>query len=309
LHLRLITILSIYLMALCNTDAQEYEFRYYLGANYYQGDLSPTTSKLSYSQGQVAWATMIGVKLNDVFKINTKFMTGKLVGRDSDSKNLNRKRRNLSFQSPLFEFGVNTEVNVNHFLSGLNKYGVKVYCTTGINIFRFSPKTFLRNEFGDLNIINLQPLGTEGQGLPGYGEKYSLTQINIPFGVGLRFHLFDKIEIGIELAPRITFTDYIDDVSGTYVSSDELYAANRPVAAMVSNRIGEYLGTDPVDVSTGATRGNPNNNDWYFFSGVYLAYNWGAGYKPLKFKTKPIEQDASEPQESEPQENGQDLKQ
>ncbi len=302
MYLRLITILSFYLLTSCNIDAQEYEFRFYLGANYYQGDLSPTTSKFSYSQGQVAWASMVGYKLNDVFKVNAKFMTGKLVGRDSDSKNLARKRRNLSFESPLFEVGINTEVNINHFLKRLNKYGVNIYYTIGINVFKFSPKAFLRNEFGDVNIINLQPLGTEGQGLPGFDEKYSLTQINIPFGIGLRFHLFDKIELGIEIAPRITFTDYIDDVSGTYVSNDELIAANRPVAALVSNRIGEYLGSSPVDVSTGSVRGNPKNNDWYFFSGVYLSYNWGTGYKPLKFKTSPIDQDASEPQETEQEE-------
>jgi len=280
-------------------DAQDYEFRFYLGANYYQGDLSPSTSKLSYSQGQLAWSSMIGVKLNDIFKVNAKFMTGKLVGRDSDSKSLDRKKRNLSFESPLYEMGINTEVNINYFLKSLNRFGVNVYYTTGISLFKFSPKAFIRNDFGDVKIIDLQPLGTEGQGLSGYGDKYSLTQINIPFGLGFRFHLFDNIEMGIELAPRVTFTDYLDDVSGTYVSNDELLAANRPVAAMVANRMGEFLGTDLVDVETGAIRGNPDNNDWYFFSGIYISYNWGGGYKPLKFKTNPIDLDASEPQEVE----------
>ncbi|MGK0317736.1 MAG: hypothetical protein ACI86M_003982, partial [Saprospiraceae bacterium] len=70
-------------------------------------------------------------------------------------------------------------------------------------------------------------------------------------------------------------------------------------AAMLANRIGEYLGTGVVSLPTGASRGNPNDNDWYFFSGVYLSYNWGVGYKPLKFNTKPLEEDASEPQEPE----------
>ncbi len=292
-----------YLLASFCLDAQEYEFRFYLGANYYQGDLAPTTHKFSFSQGQLAWSTLVGIKLNDLFKVNAKFMTGKLVGRDSDSKNASKKSRNLSFQSPLYEFGINTEININHFLKGLDKYGVKVYYTTGINVFKFNPKTFARNEFGVVEIIELQPLGTEGQGLPGFNDKYKLTQFNIPFGIGLRFHLFDNIEMGIELVPRITFTDYIDDVSGTYVSYDDLIAANRPVTAIVANRMGEYLGTDVVNLPTGTGRGNPDGNDWYFFSGVYLSYNWGVGYKPLKFNTKPLEEDASEPQESEEQSN------
>lgn len=292
----------IYLLASFSLDAQEYEFRFYLGANYYQGDLAPSTNKFSFSQGQIAWSAMVGTKLNEVFKVNAKFMTGKLLGRDSDSQSLDRKKRNLSFQSPLYEFGINTEININHFLKGLDKYGVKVYYTTGINLFHFSPKTFKRNEFGDVEIIDLQPLGTEGQGLPGFNDRYSLTQINIPFGLGFRFHLFDNIEMGIELVPRITFTDYIDDVSDSYVSYDDLMAANRPIAAMMANRTGEYLGTNVVSVPTGATRGNPDDNDWYFFSGVYLSYNWGAGYKPIKYSTKPLGEDASEPQN--PKEEG-----
>lgn len=298
MYLRPVTILVLCFLASYNLAAQQYEFRFYLGANYYQGDLSPSASKFSYSQGQLAWSTMFGVTLNDYIKVNTKFMTGKLLGRDSDSKSLGRKRRNLSFQSPLYEFGVNAEISLNYFLKGLDKYGMNVYWTSGINVFRFNPKAFYRNGFGDLEIIDLQPLGTEGQGLPGYRDRYSLNQINIPFGIGFKFHLFDNFEMGIELAPRVTFTDYIDDVSGNYVSYDDLIAAGRPLAAVISNRIGEYQGSSIVNVETGSMRGNPNNNDWYFFSGVYLSYNWGADYKPLKFKTNSLEQDASEPQES-----------
>lgn len=287
---RILTILSI-VISLNTISAQEYEARAYLGANYYQGDLAPTTSRLSFSQGQISWATMVGMKLNDVFKINIKYMTGKLVGRDSDSKDPGRKRRNLNFESPLHEFGINTEININHFWKRLNNYGLNLYYTTGINVFSFSPKTFKRNDFGIVEIVNLQPLGTEGQGLPGYKDKYSLTQLNIPFGIGFKFHLFDNIEMGLELCSRVTFTDHIDDVSGNYLSYDELIDANRPMAAMLANRTGEFLGTGPSNVVSGSRRGDPDDNDWYFFSGIYLSYNWGVGYKPLKMITKEAEQE------------------
>lgn len=286
MYLRTIIILSFFIFSTDILYAQEYEARLYLGANYYQGDLAPSTHRLSFSPGQLSWAGMVGVKLNEVFKVNAKFMTGKLVGRDSDSKSPNRKKRNLSFESPLYEFGFNAEINLNYFIPSINKYGVKLYYTTGINVFNFSPKTFKRNQFGQLSIVDLQPIGTEGQGLPGFDDRYKLTQINIPFGIGLRFHLFDNFELGLEFCPRLTFTDHLDDVSGTYVSFDELIAANRPTAAMLSNRTGEYLGTDVVSLPTGTQRGNPDDNDWYLFSGVYLSYNWGTDYKPLKVSTK-----------------------
>lgn len=261
---------------------QEYEFRFYGGANYYEGDLSPDTGRFSFSPGKVAWAAMAGTKLNDVFKLNLKFMTGQLAGSDSNSKSESRLIRNLSFASPIYELGINTEISINHFLPFLNKYGLGVYYTTGVNVFRFNPKAFNRNIFGELEIVELQPLGTEGQGLPGYDDKYALTQINIPFGLGLKFQLFDNIEMGLELVPRLTFTDHLDDVSGYYVPNDELIAANRPLTAIMANRMGEILGTEVVITTNNALRGNPENNDWYFFSGVYFSYNFGAGFVPRK---------------------------
>lgn len=276
-----------------NSHAQEYEFRFYVGANYYQGDLSPRSSKWSFSPGRLGLATMFGTKVNNTFRINFKAMVGQIGGGDEDSKLLSRKKRNLSFDSPIYELGINTEISFNSFLKKLDKYGINIYYTTGVNVFRFSPKAKLRSSSGQFELIDLQPLGTEGQGLPGYEEKYSLTQINIPFGIGFKFQLFDNVELGFEFVPRITFSDYLDDVSGTYVSYDELMEANRPLAAVLANRTGEYLGTGPVKVATGTLRGNPDDNDWYFFASTYFAYNFGKGYVAKKF-IKMDELDATE---------------
>ena len=208
-------------------------------------------------------------------------MVGQIGGDDADAAVDSRKVRNLSFDSPLYEAGINTEININYFLKVLDKYGINVYYTTGVNVFNFSPKAIFKID-GKNELIDLQPLGTEGQGLPGYGEKYSLTQINIPFGLGFKFQLFDNVELGFEFAPRLTFTDYLDDVSNRYVSYDELMDENRPLAAKLANRTGEYLGTSPVIVPSGTLRGDPNNNDWYFFGSTFIAYNFGKGFVPPK---------------------------
>jgi hypothetical protein len=264
-------------------QAQSYEFRFYLGANYYQGDLSPNKSRFSFSPGRLGLATMFGTKISEVFSVNLKLMIGQIGGDDADATLDERKIRNLNFDSPIYEAGLNTEINLNYFLKGLNKYGIHLYYTTGINVFKFSPKTSLRQPDGKYKLFDLQPLGTEGQGLPGYKDKYPLTQINIPFGMGFKFQLFDNIELGFEFVPRLTFTDYLDDVSGSYVSYNELISANRPITAQLANRKGEYLGTDPIMTETGTMRGDPNNNDWYFFGGTYISYNFGKGYVPKKF--------------------------
>ncbi len=266
-------------------QGQEYEFRFYLGANYYQGDLSPSRGKFSFSPGRLGLAAMLGTKLNNVFKVNLKLMVGQIGGDDADASLDNRKVRNLSFDSPIYEAGLNTEISLNYFFKRLDKYGINIYYTTGINVFKFSPKATLRLPSGEFRLIDLQPLGTEGQGLPGHKEKYSLTQLNIPFGVGFKFQLFDNIELGFEFVPRLTFTDYLDDVSDTYVSYNDLLAVERPLAAQLANRMGEFLGTGPVIVETGTLRGDPNDNDWYVFGSAFFSYNFGKGYvskKPIK---------------------------
>lgn len=271
-------------MSIPKSHSQEYEFRFYMGANYYQGDLAPRNSRFSFSPGRLGLGAMIGTKLNSVFRMNLKFMMGQIGGDDSDSDVISRKKRNLSFDAPLYEIGINTEVSFNAFLKGLDKYGINIYYTTGINVFKFIPKATLRTSSGKFELVDLQPLGTEGQGLSGYPKRYALTQINIPFGMGFKFQLFDNLELGFELAPRLTFTDYLDDVSGDYVNYNEFIEADRPLAARLSNRTGEYLGTGPVIVETGTQRGNPDDNDWYFFGAAYISYNFGKGYVPKKFK-------------------------
>jgi len=274
--------------------AQEYEVRFYVGANYYQGDLSPNNNRFSFSPGRLGLAAMFGTKLNDLLRANIKLMAGQIGGDDRAANIDSRRLRNLRFDSPIYEAGLNLEVNFNHFLKGLDKYGINIYYTTGINVFNFSPKTSLRQSTGEFELVDLQPLGTEGQGLPGYPDRYALTQINIPFGGGLKFQLFENIEFGFELVPRLTFTDYLDDVSGTYVSFQELIAADRPIAARLANRTGEFLGTGPVNVETGTMRGDPTANDWYFFAGAYLSYNFGKGYVVKKLIILD-ELDATEP--------------
>ncbi|MEM9545992.1 MAG: DUF6089 family protein [Bacteroidota bacterium] len=262
--------------------SQEYEFRFYIGANYYQGDLSPSNGKFSFSPGRLSLATMLGTKIHDALRLNLKLMVGQIGGDDTDAALNNRKIRNLSFDSPIYEAGLNAEISLNYFLKKLDKYGIDIYYTTGFNVFRFSPQTTLQGPDGRFELIDLQPLGTEGQGLPGYDDKYSLTQFNIPFGVGFKFQLFDNVELGFEFVPRVTFTDYLDDVSGAYVSYNELIAADRPLAARLANRTGEFLGTGPVMVETGTPRGDPEGNDWYFFASVYFSYNFGSGFVAKK---------------------------
>ena len=160
-------------------------------------------------------------------------------------------------------------------LTGYQPYGLyKVfspYIFIGITGAKFNPKANYQGEW-----IALKPLGTEGQNLSQYPDRqpYSDITLAIPFGFGIKYALTDKVNLGFEIGARRAFSDYLDDVSGTYVSSVELAAAGNTLGAALSNRTGELMGTEPVVVPTGTPRGDDKNADWYFIAGITISYNF-----------------------------------
>ena len=78
---------------------------------------------------------------------------------------------------------------------------------------------------------------------------------------------------GIELKFTKTWTDYLDDVSTSYVSQDVLIAENGILAWNLSNRTGEFLDTEPLNWDDGVQRGDPADKDWFIVGGITLARN------------------------------------
>src|SRR5262249_33712591 len=89
----------------------------------------------------------------------------------------------------------------------------------------------------------------------------------IPFGFGCKFNLSSKWLLGWEVGFRRTYTDYLDDVSKTY---PDFKAIGELQAMTFSDRSGEVNGGKYLAVP-GDTRGNPQDKDWYIFSGISLA--------------------------------------
>lgn len=118
-------------------------------------------------------------------------------------------------------------------------------------------------------MIELQPLGTEGQGSNlNPNSPYSLTQFAIPFGVGIKLNLSRGVAISLEYGLRKTFTDYLDDVGGNYVDQVALSAANGDLAARLADRsIGGFQAVGP--------RGNSATNDWYNIFGAMITFPLG----------------------------------
>lgn len=184
-----------------------------------------------------------------------------------------RKYRNLSFRSHIIELASVMEYNLLPFVAGSMRYRFTPYLVGGAGIFHFDPKAKYNGSW-----VRLQPLGTEGQGLPQYPnkDKYSLISFAFPLGAGIKLNLNRNWTMYFEIAHRMTTTDYIDDVSTVYIdpnyfySNPEFDAATADLAAALADR---SSGDQPNSTAPGQQRGDPSDFDTYTFTSVFsIAY-------------------------------------
>ena len=84
----------------------------------------------------------------------------------------------------------------------------------------------------------------------------------MPFGIGYKMSVYEVVTLSLTISWRITFTDYLDDVSTTYVDAATLDDVTRELADQSENKF-----------NAGFQRGNPNNNDKYGFIGLHILYS------------------------------------
>lgn len=200
------------------------------------------------------------------FAATANFMYARVAGRDNLTKDIYRENRNLNFRSPIIEFSVQMEYyfvkkrdgakyNIREVV-GAKKVDMDWYLFTGIGFFWFNPKGQYNG-----NWYALQPLGTEGQNVVPTRSPYRRVTGCIPMGIGGKYGIDQNISVGFEMGYRYTFTDYLDDVSSTYVN---------PVLLGQPNDIARILADPSLDQIPGQTaigeqRGDPRYNDVYMF--------------------------------------------
>lgn len=198
-------------------------------------------------------------KANDRWAFTIGAAYGKLEGGNPDVI----PSRNLSFVSQVWEASARAEFNFFPFgLSGRQAFWCPfMFC--GIGLFHFNPMAEYTDPVtGETSMVELQPLGTEGQGLAQYPDRdpYSRFQVMMPFGVGMKYRPSRSLIIALEYGFRKTWTDYLDDVSTTYVNPDLL----DPVAAAMSDRGGSAAKSE-AHHAEGLKRGDDSLDDWYAF--------------------------------------------
>jgi hypothetical protein len=188
---------------------------------------------------------------------------------------LGRFQRNLSFKSFIYELQATAEF---YPLQLINEQGTTrwmPYIGTGLGVFHFNPKTKLNGEW-----YYLQPLRLEGQGFPEYPERkeYKLTQMYIPFAAGVKYRINESYIVSLNALFRKTFTDYIDDVSTTYINPALFDQNLTPFTANLAKQL-YYRGTVPQTPDVNDIRGYSGNDSYtsVFISVTYLLNNSGGG--------------------------------
>ncbi len=231
------------------------------GGSYYIGDLNPNQH---FVFSKPAFGLIYRYNLSTRHSIRATALYGNIFGDDARAKQQSEQNRNLSFKSKVLELAIGYEIDLFKYSINDMKYPISPYFFYQIAYTRINPTT----EFNG-NDIALQPLGTEGQGTSlSTRNRYSLNQIAIPLGIGVKINLRKRLAISLEYGVRKTFTDFLDDVSGNFVDSEQLRIENGPLAADLSDR--------SINDNGGINRGNPNNKDWYTFYGLHLTF------KPFK---------------------------
>ena len=259
------------LLFFCPTlvSAQYLEVGLSSGFAQYFGDLQ---SQFDSRENHVVFGVLARYNRSRRLSFKAQFSQMTLSGKDTNQKSFDtfEFNRNLSFQSKLYELAIQAEFNLTKFDIRDGKTTAP-YLFAGLAAYFNNPKAELDGRWHDL-----QPLGTEGQTLESGSGKYSKINVGFPLGVGLKFSLSERINLGFEFGVRLTLSDYLDDVSGQYPDLALLEIKN-PIARQLSFRTPELF-PQQAGNPVGKPRGDPNNKDGYFIGGITLTFNLAEKY-------------------------------
>ena len=247
---------------------QEGEFGIGLGAAHYFGDLN-TRARLN--RPKIAAGIFFRKNFGNYIAARIVANYAQLGYSDIyNTQNDYMHTRNLSFNTNVWELSLRGDFNFFRFLPGDPEFNFTPYVSLGVGVFSYDPYAYLQGQK-----YFLRPLGTEGQGSSLYPDRkpYSSMAICFPVGVGVKYAFNERFNIGLEITHRFTTTDYLDDVSKTYVDPSvfpPLPDGSPSPGLLLSDRSYE-LGT-PIGIK-GRQRGVETNKDQFITAMIYFSFN------------------------------------
>jgi hypothetical protein len=235
-------------------------------ANYY-GDLQPKQIPWGVSDAKT-YKPSVGLVYKYFFNpnIGLRFSAtyARITGADSLSDIKANNLRNLSFANDIFEMAGGIEIN---FLPiDMERFKFTPFIYAGIGGFYSNP--FALDKDGEKTKLRL--LGTEGQGLAQYPDRklYPIINASFPIGFGFKAMIGNTMMVTLEAGARYTSTDYLDDVSRTYVNLDTLEFYKGKKAVEMAYRGTKHTEWDGHYPNYQFQRGDMRRNDWYWTTGV-----------------------------------------
>lgn len=209
------------------------------GANQIGTDYSP--KDLDFPSTGFGGSLGFRYRFHPYYATSTILNVGMVRGADSKTQDEVRNSRNLSFRSPIINLSQRFEIIVlanekvgRRYnipgLKGFKDHNEQIYLFGGIGVAYYSPHALYQGSW-----VALRPLHTEGQGLPGGPAQYSNFTATIPIGVGFRMGINQLWRVGLEVSYVKTFSDYIDDVHGTYYDPAALTQSYGAASGALSN--------------------------------------------------------------------------
>jgi len=219
------------------------------------------------------WNGMVGYRyrFHPYWATSSVLNVGMVRGNDALTNEIIRESRNLHFRSMVIEYSQRIECIIlanEKFgaryripgMKGFKNHNEQIYLFTGVGVSYFNPKAQYNG-----NWTALRPLRTEGQGLAEGPKEYLPVTATIPFGIGFRMGIGRMWRLGIEATYVKTFTDYMDDVSGTYYDPSALASQVGPEAAYLSNPSVQNSSW----FAAGQQRGDKQNDAYFYLNLVF----------------------------------------
>ncbi len=243
------------------------EFGVSIGAAHYFGDLN---TRAAFNRPKPAVGIFFRKQFSNYISARISGHFAQLGYSDIYSNNEYQTLRNLSFNTDIYEVAIQGDFNFFKFIPEDPTHNFTPYVTLGVGVFNFDPYAYYNGQK-----IMLRELGTEGQTIGFQGRTpYSTTALIIPFGVGLKYNLTERMNIFFEVAHRFTFTDYLDDVSTTFVDNSRFAPGpfGRSDVQLLSDRSYEINGKSNNFVE-GAQRGFSKQKDQYVIAEMGISFN------------------------------------
>lgn len=247
----------------------EGEFGLAIGAGHYFGDLN---TRAALNRPNFSGGIYFIKQFNNYIGIRIAGDYAFLAYSDVYSKNETQRRRNLSFNTNVWEASLSGYFNFFRFIPGVPGYRFTPYLALGAGIFTYDPYAYLQG-----TKYYLRPLGTEGQNVDTTSKQYGEMALCFPLTFGFKYSINENINAFAEVGYRLTNTDYLDDVSGNYAGADAFVVTHSDgtqevqyPAYYLQDR--SYETGTPIGIK-GRQRGNSSQKDAYVMFHIGVSFN------------------------------------